>query len=141
MALKLRNGIWHWRKIINDYHFGRSTKTGDKREAERIAALWEGEAHHEILAKGQKPTNLLAVLKAFREARKDTGGLQQLPGPLAYLFRKKKAEASGLCSFMRLTIFSCFRPQLDASNCLPIVFGACPVLSVSFALAASPYTP
>ena len=41
MSLKERNGIWRWRKIINGRPFNRSTKTGDKWEAERIAAVWE----------------------------------------------------------------------------------------------------
>jgi hypothetical protein len=44
MSLEQRKGIWYWRKTINGVPFGKSTKTEDKREAERIAAMWEADA-------------------------------------------------------------------------------------------------
>ncbi len=65
MALTERNGIWHWRKIIEGHPFARSTKTGDKRLAEQISALWEAEAIKEVVLKGTK---------AFLAARQGTGG-------------------------------------------------------------------
>lgn len=84
MALTFRNGVWHWRKIIKGQHFARSTKTGDKRDAERIAAMWEGEATHEIMVKGQRPMYLHAVIKAFLDARKGTGGYANAKVHLAH---------------------------------------------------------
>lgn len=39
MALTERNGIWHWRKIVQGRTFVRSTKTGEKKLAAEIAAL------------------------------------------------------------------------------------------------------
>lgn len=74
MALTERNGIWHWRKIIQGHTFARSTKTGDKKLAEQIAALWEAEAIKEVVLKGTKPVLLHSVIKAFLNARKGTGG-------------------------------------------------------------------
>jgi hypothetical protein len=74
VALTERNGIWHWRKIVQGHTFARSTKTGDRRPAEQIAALWEAEAIKEIVLKGTKPVLLHAVIKAFLDARKGTGG-------------------------------------------------------------------
>jgi len=75
MALTERNGIWHWRKIINGHTFARSTKTGEKKLAEQIAALWEAEAIKEVVLKGTKPVLLHAVIKAFLDARAGTGGV------------------------------------------------------------------
>ncbi len=50
MALTERNGIWHWRKIIQGHTFARSTKTGDKKLAEQIAALWESALSQPLLS-------------------------------------------------------------------------------------------
>lgn len=74
MALTERNGIWHWRKVVQGHTFARSTKTADKKLAEQIAALWEAEAIKEVVLKGSKPVLLHSVIKAFLEARKGTGG-------------------------------------------------------------------
>lgn len=74
MALTERNGTWHWRKIIQGHTFARSTKTGDKKLAEQIAALWEAEAIKEVVLKGTKPVLLHSVIKAFIDAREGTGG-------------------------------------------------------------------
>jgi len=35
MALTARNGIWHWRKVVQGNAFARSTETGDKKLAEQ----------------------------------------------------------------------------------------------------------
>lgn len=75
MALTERNGIWHWRKIVQGHTFARSTKTGDKKLAEQIAALWEAEAIKEVVLKGTKPVQLHGVIKAFLDARAGTGGV------------------------------------------------------------------
>jgi hypothetical protein len=44
MALVKRGDVWHWRAMINGYTLARSTKTGDKKLAQQIAAKWESEA-------------------------------------------------------------------------------------------------
>lgn len=74
MALTERNGIWHWRKVIQGHTFARSTKTGDRKLAERIAAKWEVQAAEDILVRGTRPVLLHSVIKAFLDARKGTGG-------------------------------------------------------------------
>lgn len=74
MALTERNGIWHWRKVIQGHTFARSTKTGDKKLAMQIAARWEVEAVQDILVRGTRPVLLHSVIKAFLDARKGTGG-------------------------------------------------------------------
>lgn len=74
MALVLRNGVYHWRQIIRGQKFSRSTGTGILREAERTAAIWAGEATHDIVVKGHKPMLLHSVIKAFLEERKGAGG-------------------------------------------------------------------
>jgi integrase len=74
MALTERNGIWHWRKVIQGHTFARSTKTGDKKLASQIAARWEVEAVQDILVRGTRPVLLHSVIKAFLDARKGTGG-------------------------------------------------------------------
>lgn len=73
MALEERKGIWYCRKTINGVPFGKSTKTGDKREAERIAAIWEAEAVREIVLQGTKPVTLHSVIKALLDVRAGTG--------------------------------------------------------------------
>jgi hypothetical protein len=61
MALTERNGIWHWRKIVQGHTFARSTKTGDKKLAEQIAALWEAEAIKEVVLKGTNAGQIFGV--------------------------------------------------------------------------------
>lgn len=74
MGLKLVNGVYHWRKTINGHPMFRSTKTGDLKTAEQLAAMWEGEAVRSIVMQGERPMNLHAVIKAFLEARRGRGG-------------------------------------------------------------------
>lgn len=74
MSLKLVNGVYHWRKTINGHPMFRSTKTGDLKTAEQLATLWEAEALRSIVLQGEKPMNLHAVIKAFLEARRGSGG-------------------------------------------------------------------
>jgi hypothetical protein len=74
VALTERNGIWHWRKIVQGHTFARSTRTGDKKLAEQLAALWEAEAIREVVLEGTKPVLLHSVIKAFLDARKGTRG-------------------------------------------------------------------
>jgi hypothetical protein len=52
MALTERNGIWLWRKVVQGHTFARSTKTGDKKLAERLAALWTAEAVEAVVRRG-----------------------------------------------------------------------------------------
>lgn len=61
MALTERKGIWHWRKVVQGHRFAKSTKTGDKKLAEQIAALWEADAIKEVVLKGTKPVLLHSV--------------------------------------------------------------------------------
>jgi integrase len=74
MALTERNGIWHWRKVIQGHTFARSTKTSDKKLASQIAARWEVEAVQDILVRGTRPVLLHSVIKAFLDGRRGTGG-------------------------------------------------------------------
>ncbi len=74
MALTERNGVWHWRKVVQGHTFARSTKTGDRKLAERIAARWEVDAVDDILVRGTRPVLLHSVIKAFLDARKGAGG-------------------------------------------------------------------
>ncbi|MEJ7930989.1 site-specific integrase [Ramlibacter sp. AN1015] len=74
MSLKLRGGVWHFRKMINGHIISRSTKTSDKKLAEQIAAKFEHEAVKEIVFTGNKPITLHAAIEGFLKARKGTGG-------------------------------------------------------------------
>jgi integrase len=76
MSLKLRGGVWHFRKTINGQIVSRSTKTGDKKLAEQIAAKIEHEAVKAIMFEGVKPAMLHEAIDAFLKARKGTGGYQ-----------------------------------------------------------------
>jgi integrase len=74
MTIQLRNGIWHWKKMVQGHVFARSTKTGDKKTAETLAALWEAEAIKEVMLNGNKPVFLKEALDAFLKEREGTGG-------------------------------------------------------------------
>jgi len=74
MSLKLRGGVWHFRKMINGHIIARSTKTGDKALAEQIALKIEHEAVRSIMFNDEKPASLHAAIKGFLAARKGTGG-------------------------------------------------------------------
>lgn len=72
MALKLINGVYHWRKMVDGHSFSKSTKTADKKVAEQMAVMWEADALKTVLIQGTKPVNLHAVIKAFTDARVNT---------------------------------------------------------------------
>jgi integrase len=74
MSLKRVGGVYHWRKTVEGHAFFKSTKTGDLKLAEQMAAMWEAEAIKEVVLKGTKPVLLHSVIKAFLDARKGTGG-------------------------------------------------------------------
>lgn len=76
MSLTLRNGVYHFRKTINGQVVARSTKTGDRKLAEKIAAKIEHEAVKSIMFEGVKPVTLSAAVDAFLRARKGTGGYE-----------------------------------------------------------------
>lgn len=74
MSLTLRNGVYHWRKLINGVPLARSTKTGDKKLAEQIAATWESDAIKEIVLAGNKPVQIAKLREEFLAARAGTAG-------------------------------------------------------------------
>ena len=76
MSLTLRNGIWHFRKMINGQTVARSTKTGDKKLAEQIALKIESEFVTSVVIQGVKPVRLYEAITAFLRARKGTGGYE-----------------------------------------------------------------
>lgn len=74
MSLKLRGEVWHFRKMVNGHMINRSTKTGDRKLAEQIAAKWEYEAIKSIQFNDERPQSLHAAIRAFFSARKGRGG-------------------------------------------------------------------
>jgi integrase len=44
-ALTIKNGIWYFRKMINGIQINKSLKTGNKKDAERLAAQMETDAY------------------------------------------------------------------------------------------------
>jgi head-tail adaptor len=74
MALYSRDGVWHWRKMISGHKFDRTTKTANKKEAERIAAQWEADAVREIQIMGNRPMDLHACIHGFLAAQKGQPG-------------------------------------------------------------------
>jgi hypothetical protein len=44
MALVMKNGVWHWRKMVDGVMYNRSTKTDNRKLAETMAKKWEHEA-------------------------------------------------------------------------------------------------
>jgi hypothetical protein len=41
VSLHLKNGVWHWRKMIDGVTFYRSIKTDDRKHAATMAKKWE----------------------------------------------------------------------------------------------------
>ncbi|MFX1678032.1 tyrosine-type recombinase/integrase [Mitsuaria sp. CC2] len=76
MSLTLRNGTWHFRKMINGQTVARSTKTGDKKLAEQIALKIESEFVTSVVIQGVKPVRLYEAITAFLRARKGSGGYE-----------------------------------------------------------------
>lgn len=74
MTLLLRNGIWHWKKMVNGELYARTTKTGDKKLAEQLAAVWEGEIVQQVLVMKHRPKLVHEVLGAFLKEREGTKG-------------------------------------------------------------------
>lgn len=76
MSLTLRNGIWHFRKMVNGTMINRSTKTGNKKLAEQLAATWTTEAVKEIVLNGAKSALLHDVIDEFLIPRQTLKGLK-----------------------------------------------------------------
>ena len=74
MSLKLRDGVYHWRKQVNGHKFSQSTKTADFKMAQHIASLLEADAVRSIVLMGTKPVLLHSVIKAFLDSKAGTPG-------------------------------------------------------------------
>jgi integrase len=74
MTLMLRNGIWHWKKMVNGELYARTTRTGDKRIADQVAAIWEGELIQQVLVMGHRPALVHEALDAFLKDRQAMRG-------------------------------------------------------------------
>jgi hypothetical protein len=70
MALYQRNGIWHWRKMINGVSMNRSTQTGDKKLADKLVKKWEHDAVQSIKYDGKRPVTLYEAIDSFLDQRK-----------------------------------------------------------------------
>jgi hypothetical protein len=64
MALVMKNGVWHWRKMVGGVMFNRLTKTDDKKFAETLARKWEYEA---VQAVSPIANDLLPCMKLSRD--------------------------------------------------------------------------
>jgi hypothetical protein len=76
MALVLKNGVWHWRKMVDGVMFKRSTKTSDKKLAEQMAKKWEHEAVQTVVYDGERPVTIHQAIDDFLAERKNMGGYQ-----------------------------------------------------------------
>ncbi|WP_119154832.1 tyrosine-type recombinase/integrase [Caldimonas tepidiphila] len=74
MALIKRGDVWHVRKMVDGHILARSTKTGDKKLAEQLAAKMEADFLREIIVQGTKPVTVHAAIDAFLTARIGSGG-------------------------------------------------------------------
>jgi integrase len=74
MAITQRNGIWHWRKMVDGVMLNRSTKTDDKALATKIARKWDHEAVQQIKVLGERPVTLYEAIDGFLAIRKHTKG-------------------------------------------------------------------
>lgn len=78
MSLTKRGAIWYWRKMVDGHTVTRTTKTSDKRLAEQMAAKWEAEFLREVVVDGTKPVTVHQAIRAFMNARKGTGGYENV---------------------------------------------------------------
>lgn len=70
------------------------TKTGDRKQAEQIAALWEASAIRELVLRGTKPVMLHAVIKAFLAERAGKGGAPNTEGHLRHFMALSNVRMS-----------------------------------------------
>lgn len=82
MSLTLRNGIYHFRKMVNGHMINRSTKTGNKKLAEQLAATWTSEAVKEIVLQGAKPVTLHSIIDEFLAPRVSKPGYKNIKSQL-----------------------------------------------------------
>jgi hypothetical protein len=74
MSLKQRNGIWHWRKMVDGVPLARSTGTRDEALAKKLAAKWDHEAVQQIRVEGVRPILLHDAIEGFLKERRGSGG-------------------------------------------------------------------
>jgi hypothetical protein len=78
MALKKRGRIYHMIFQIDGVIVRESTRTADKREAERIEAKRKGELFSEVIIKGRKPIKCEKALELFRRSRRGMASEESL---------------------------------------------------------------
>lgn len=70
MALVNKKGIWLWRKMVGGVQLNRSTKTDDRKLAEKIAKKWEHDAVQAIVYDGERPISVHEAIRVFLEERR-----------------------------------------------------------------------
>lgn len=96
MSLKLINGVYHWRKMIEGHSFSKSTKTADLKQAQNISTLWEAEAIRDILVRGTAPVNLHEVIAAFLREREGKGSYKNAKQQLGHFLKLPNIRMSEL---------------------------------------------
>lgn len=74
MSLTQRNGIWHFRKMIDGQTLAFSTKTADEKLAKEIATIREAEFLRERVMGGRKNIKLHKAIDSWLKARQGTAG-------------------------------------------------------------------
>lgn len=82
--LYLRGSTWHYRFQINSYPFNGSTKTSNRREAQRVLDKARTEAHEEIKLRGKAPMMTHAVIEEYISSRKHMKGGDNVRTKLAW---------------------------------------------------------
>ena len=80
MAIYQRNGLWHWRKMVDGVTLSRSTKTDDKALATKIARKWDHEAVQQIKVDGERPVLLHDAIEDFLADRMHNKGYVSAAG-------------------------------------------------------------
>lgn len=75
MSLHQRNGIWYWRKMVDGVMFNRSTKTADKKLADKLVKKWEHEAVKTVVFDGERPVTVYEAIESFLDEREHKASL------------------------------------------------------------------
>jgi integrase len=123
MALKLQNGVYHWRKVVKGQHFFKSTGTGDLKVAQMRATMWEAEIYESVVLRGERPMLLHVVLKAFLDARKGTGGHPNCKVHLSHFFKLPNIKFSDVTEEQVQGVIAA-RKEAGASHNTVVVSGS-----------------
>lgn len=116
MPLVLRNGVYHVRVMINGQTLNRSTKTGDKKQAEMLEKRWVSELHTQVVVKGESGITVKRAIEEYVNARKDRAGFRAVKASLSHWLMHGEKQLHQLTPLDKSKVLNIIRARYAQST-------------------------